>query len=140
MSKPESRLQRRIRKALRAEFGGFWYKMWGGPYMPRGIPDLCGVVSTPYQPRTNPGVKGRAVYVEVKQEDGEVSAVQVERMRELADAGAAVCVATSVDEALERVAELLAHPRSRFCLSCLSVLAPRLWAEPCPGPTLVHVL
>jgi len=121
MAKPESRLQRRMRRALQAEFGGFWYKVWGGPYQPAGIPDLCGVVQPFVDDHNRYRVPGRPVYVEAKMPDGEVSAVQVERVRELADAGAVVCVATTVEGAVECVRSLLLHPERRFCLHCMAV-------------------
>lgn len=106
----ETALQRRIRRALEAEFGGYWYKVWGGPFQPAGLPDLHGDV-----PRD--GV-ARSVWVEVKDpEDGEISAKQVARMRELMDAKAAVCVATSPEEAVEFVRLALAG--LRFCFTCL---------------------
>lgn len=90
--KKESRLQLRIRQALEREFqGSFFYKVHGGPFTPSGIPDLAGVVY------------GRSVFVEAKRPEGEVSRVQHRRIRQLGDAGAIVCVATSVDEAIEQV-------------------------------------
>lgn len=42
--KPESRLQARIRRALEREFGGWWFKVWGGPFQTAGVPDLVGTV------------------------------------------------------------------------------------------------
>lgn len=118
MSQPESRLQRRIRDALEREIGGYWYKVHGGPYQPKGLPDLCGVV------------RGRSCWVEVKMPDGEVSAVQVVRMRELMDAGAAVCVATTPDEAVEFVRVMLEHPHWRFCFRCMVPRVMYLDASP----------
>lgn len=125
MAGPESRLQRRIRKALQAEFGGFWYKVWGGPFQPKGLPDLYGVVRPPGTVTHPDGVttpkSGRPVHVEVKTSDGVISAVQIVRMRELADAGAAVCVATTPEDAVRSVRFLLQDDRARFCLNCNSV-------------------
>lgn len=90
--KHESRLQLRIRQSLETQFpGSFWYKVHGGPFTPSGIPDLAGVVY------------GRAVYVEAKEPDGTVSRIQRHRMKQLSDAGAIVCVATSVDEAITQI-------------------------------------
>lgn len=106
----ETSLQRRIRRALEAEFGGYWYKVWGGPFQPAGLPDLHG--DAPVD-----GV-ARSVWVEVKDpEDGEISAKQVARMRQLMDAKAAVCVATSPEEAVEFTRQALAG--LRFCFTCL---------------------
>lgn len=106
MSQPESRLQRRIRRALERELGGYWYKVHGGAYQPSGLPDLNGTV------------RGRSCWVEVKEPDGEVSPVQVSRMRQLADAGAAVCVATTPVEACAFTRLMIEQPQLRFCLVC----------------------
>lgn len=118
MAKAESRLQRRIRKALRAEFGGYWFKVWGGPFQPAGIPDLHGDFR-PHPDDPNRLHPGRSAYVEVKTDDGEISAIQVERMRELMDAGAIVCVATSPEEACEFVRLMVDDLQLRFCFGCL---------------------
>jgi len=45
--KPESKLQRRIKKALEREIGGFWRKVWGGPYQATFL-DLVGCVNGMY--------------------------------------------------------------------------------------------
>lgn len=42
MKQPETRLRVKIRKFVEKEFGGFWVKIWGGPFQEEGIPDyLC---------------------------------------------------------------------------------------------------
>lgn len=83
----ESGLQRRIRRALEAEFGGYWFKVWGGPFQPAGLPDLAGCV------------KGRAIFIEVKTKTGKVSPIQRRTMARLVEEGAIVGVATSAAEA-----------------------------------------
>lgn len=91
---PESRLQRKIRKALKAEYpDSVWWKVHGGPFTPAGIPDLAGVVY------------GRPIFLEVKMPGEEPSLVQRKRMRDLRRAGAIVAVVTSVDEAIAFLAE-----------------------------------
>lgn len=95
MSQPESRLQRRIRKALVKSVGGFWWKVWGGPFQPAGLPDLCGCVN------------GRFIALEVKRPGEEPSPVQRKRMRDLRSVGAIVAVVTSAEEAIEFVREAL---------------------------------
>jgi Holliday junction resolvase len=42
--KKESKLQRKIKKALINEFGGFWIKLHGGMFQKKGMPDLLGCV------------------------------------------------------------------------------------------------
>lgn len=42
--KAESRRQKKIRTTLEKEVGGWWKKIWGGPYQDGGIPDLLGCV------------------------------------------------------------------------------------------------
>lgn len=82
-------MQLKIRRALEREFGGYWWKVWGGPFQPAGIPDLCGIVG------------GRAVFVEVKMPKGKLRRSQELTMAKLIKEGQAiVCVAQSVAEAL----------------------------------------
>jgi len=95
VSQPESRLQRRIRKAVQRQFGGYWWKVHGGPFTPAGIPDLAGVVA------------GRAVFLEVKRPGEEASLVQRKRMRDLERAGAIVAVVHSVAEAIDAMTPLM---------------------------------
>lgn len=102
MSQPESRLQRRIRKALEREFpGSFWWKVHGGAYTRAGIPDLCGCV------------RGRHIALEVKRPDGTVSAIQRSTHRRLKRAGAAVAVVATPAEAIDVVHLALKRPRVR---------------------------
>lgn len=92
----ESGLQRRIRRALEAEFGGYWFKVWGGPFQPAGLPDLAGCVN------------GFAIYIEVKTKTGKVSEIQVRTMARLKAEGAIVGVATTAAEAFAIVRSGLA--------------------------------
>lgn len=64
MKKGESKLQRKIRRALEKEVGGFWFKVHGGPFQQVGLPDLLGCV------------QGLYITVEVKFLKGITSPVQ----------------------------------------------------------------
>jgi RecB family endonuclease NucS len=96
MSQPESRLQRRIRKALEIEYpGSVWLKYHGGAFTKAGVPDLLGVV------------EGRFVALEVKRAKGRVSPVQRVVQRRLKRAGAIVAVVRTPAEAIEVVEDAL---------------------------------
>ena len=92
MSQPEARLQRRIQKALRQQTGGFWFKVWGGPFQLAGLPDLIGCV------------RGRFFGLEVKRpKKGRVSEIQWDTLGKIQDEGGCAQVVTSPDEAIEAV-------------------------------------
>lgn len=113
----ETGLQRAIRRRLEEVLGGYWYKVWGGPYQPAGLPDLHGDVG------------GRSCWVEVKRPGEDPTEVQTRRMAQLSAAGAAVCVARSAAEAVDRVREAIDHPTWRFCVRC-ERCTPRLgWLQ-----------
>lgn len=102
MTQPESRLQRRIRKALQQEYpNSYWYKVHGGRYTPAGIPDLMGCVL------------GLMFSLEVKRPGHEASLVQLKRMRDLRRAGAIVATVTSPDEAIAAVRGWRPFPTQR---------------------------
>lgn len=63
------------------------YKMHGGPYSVRGLPDVLAIR------------RGRAYWMEAKRPGEEPTRVQVARMRELAAAGCSVAVVTSAADA-----------------------------------------
>lgn len=63
------------------------YKMHGGPYSVRGIPDVLVIKD------------GRASWMEAKRPGEEPTRIQESRMRELAGAGCAVTVVTSAADA-----------------------------------------
>lgn len=75
----------------------FFFKVHGGPYQAVGIPDLIGC----YQ--------GCFVAIEVKRPGKEPTSIQEAVMAKLRNAGAFVCVATSVDEAQQLIAEIDRH-------------------------------
>lgn len=88
-TQPESRLQRRIRAVLETKYpDSVWFKYHGGPLTRAGVPDLIGVV------------EGRACMLEVKTDDGEVSAIQRRVQSRLRSAGAIVGVVRTSREAI----------------------------------------
>jgi hypothetical protein len=96
--KPESRRQRRIRRALEKEVGGWWKKIHGGPFQAAGIPDLIGCVG------------GYFFAIEVKEpnepEASEVQRAQAERIREDGH-GAVKLGCETPEEAVDFVTRLL---------------------------------
>jgi hypothetical protein len=106
-TQPESRLQRKIREALEAEWPtSWWTKFHGGPFTKAGVPDLIGCVD------------GRMCALEVKMPDGEVSPVQRRRQAHLERAGAIVAVVTTADEAIDVVRRALTPPTLTPAQSC----------------------
>lgn len=94
---PEARLQRRIRKRLEREVGGFWFKTWGGPFGVGGIPDLIGCVY------------GRYFAFEVKTSKGVVSELQRQTMAWIRAAGGIACVVRTPREAVDVVREAMPY-------------------------------
>lgn len=72
---PEARLQRKIREALIREFGGWWVKIWGGPFQRKGTPDILGCV------------KGRFFAFEAKMPKGRLSDIQRQTIRDIRNQG-----------------------------------------------------
>lgn len=95
---------------MKARFGGYWYKVWGGPFQPAGIPDLCGIVD------------GRAVFLEVKRVGESPSRIQRTTMRRLSDEGAIVAVVHSVQEAHDVVRAGLSS--RTLCVTCSHLVVP----------------
>ncbi len=97
-AKPETRLQRRIRRALEKEVGGWWAKIYTGPFQEAGIPDLLGCVA------------GMFFALEVKMPGEEPSAIQVKTMRDIRkDGGAIARVVTSPEQAVRVVLNALSR-------------------------------
>lgn len=96
-TQPESRLQRRIRAAIEAEYpDSFWRKIHGGQFQ-AGIPDLVGCV------------EGCFFAFEVKTPTGrDASPLQKATMRKIRKAGGTSYVVKSTEEALEFIREALA--------------------------------
>jgi len=93
---PESRLQRKIRKALESAYpGSFWFKVHGGPFQKAGLPDLIGCV------------RGTFIALEVKMPGKEPTEVQRFVMSQILSAGGYAGYVTSVEEAIEAINRLM---------------------------------
>ncbi len=92
-TQPESRLQKRIQKALEKEFpGSFWRKIHGGMYQRAGIPDLLGCVGSFFI----------AIEVKCPGKEGTLTSLQGAVIKQIKSSGGIAFVATSVEEALHR--------------------------------------
>jgi len=99
--KPETRLQRRIQKALKEAFpGSWWFKVHGGPFQKAGVPDLIGCVA------------GLFFALEVKMPDEEPTKLQVLTMRKIREAGGISTTVETPEEAVAIVRAALAGPSS----------------------------
>lgn len=98
--KPETRLVRRIVKALKKEVGGWWAKIYVGPFQQAGIPDLLGCVD------------GLFFALEVKMPGEEPSDIQVKTMRDIRNEGGAIArTVTSPEQAVRVVLNALARAK-----------------------------
>jgi hypothetical protein len=88
--KSESKLQQRIQKALKAEFGrSMWIvKIHGGPFQKAGIPDLIGCVH------------GLFFGLEVKMPDGKLSRIQDFTLSDILKAGGIAAEVTTPEQAV----------------------------------------
>ena len=96
MSKgPETRLQQRIQKAIRKAYpNSFFFKHWGGPFSPAGIPDLIGCV------------EGLFFGLEVKlpnEKRSKTSDIQDETIADIVNAGGCAGVVRSPQDALRYI-------------------------------------
>jgi hypothetical protein len=99
--KPESRLQRRIKEALKKEFPrSLFVKAWGGLFQVKGLPDLIGCIG-PY-----------FVAVEVKTPDGKLTMYQNAMISAINDIGAIAVVAHSPEEAVNLIKSRLTSIRN----------------------------
>lgn len=91
--KRETRRQQKIQKLLRKEFGRdiWFFKVHGGPFQMAGVPDILGCL------------RGIFFGFEVKEEDGELSDIQIEVMWDIRRAGG---VARSIIDPQEAVSIL----------------------------------
>lgn len=96
MSQPETRLQRRIQRALREQFrGAFIRKIHVSEYQSTGLPDLLVIVH------------GYAILLEVKRPKKHPSAIQLNVMSKIRASGGASCVVRSPQEAVDVVRYVL---------------------------------
>ncbi len=98
---PESKLQAKIKKALKTEFGGKWVKLHGGPFQESGWPDIIGCC------------RGMFFGIEVKVPGGALDELQIETLKDLASEGACAIVVESIEQTLELVASHL--KRNAWC-------------------------
>lgn len=95
---PETRLQERIRRRLKATYGGWWFKVWGGPFQKAGIPDVIGCC------------QGLFFALEVKRGRNELEEIQKETIKDIIRDGKGIAAEVrSVEEALEIVRSGLAQ-------------------------------
>jgi len=88
MKQPETHLVVKMKDRLEAE-GGWWFKVHGGPFQRAGVPDIVGCY------------KGRFIGIEAKMPGNGPSAIQKYNLGLLAEAGARVGVAYTIQEALD---------------------------------------
>lgn len=87
--KPESRLQKKIQGALKGAFPrSLFFKIWGGPFQVKGLPDLIGFVD------------GRFIAIEVKMPNKNLTLYQEEMNSTINFLGAIAIVAHSPEEAI----------------------------------------
>ena len=104
---PESRLQKKIQDLLRKEVGGWWFKVWGGPFTPAGIPDLIGCVDGMFF----------ALEVKLPKKSSKPSAIQLETIRDIVmKGGGCATIVRSEEEAVEVVLTTLARAADRLRL------------------------
>lgn len=89
----EKRIVTKILKVLRED--GFWIKTHGGLFQRGGLPDVLGCF------------KGRFIGIEVKKPGEEASEIQKYTLKEIIKAGGIAGVATSVEEALEILNDII---------------------------------
>ena len=92
---PESRLQARIQNILRKQVGGYWVKIWGGPFQKAGVPDLLGCVD------------GCFFAFEVKTETGKATPLQLHTLDLIEQAGGCAHIVRSPEEAVNYVTSRL---------------------------------
>jgi len=90
--KKETRLQQRIRKKLKREVGGKWWKVHGSAFQEAGQPDLDGVVD------------GISFKFEVKIPlEGKPSELQLETLHEWREEGSIACIVETPEQAISLV-------------------------------------
>ena len=91
MKKPESKLQRHIRKELETKVGGFWFKVHGGIFQMPGLPDLIGCV------------EGLFMGLEVKRGSKEPTKLQQITIKLIRSQGGYASTVRSSEEAVRKV-------------------------------------
>lgn len=102
----ESKLQIRIRKILRKEVGGWWFKVWGGAFQQSGIPDIVGCVEGYFFAFEVKVPKGKS------NRKGEASEIQLSTIEDIQkDGGGVALVIYSPEEAVLAVSRRLEKAR-----------------------------
>lgn len=102
----ETKLQVRIRKVLRKEVGGWWFKVWGGPFQQTGIPDIIGCVEGSFFAFEVKVPKGKS------NKKGKASEIQLSTVEDIQkDGGGVALVIFSPDEAVHAVSKRLEKTR-----------------------------
>lgn len=101
MKKRETKRQQSIRRLLKKEVGGYWRKIWGGPFQQGGIPDIIGCV------------EGLFFGFEVKEPDGTVSRLQEDEIEEILDAGGVSAVIVEPEDAVRLVRKAISRAKAR---------------------------
>ena len=93
----EKRITKKMKELLKQRFGGFWFKVHGGPFQAAGIPDLIGCA------------EGCFIAIEVKRPErmDQVSTLQAVTLDQISRSGGLAFVACDPEEAVKRVAEYL---------------------------------
>ena len=89
--KAETRLSKKVKKALKRKFGGFWFKIHGNIFQLRGIPDLIGCV------------KGRFVAIELKIGKKKPKKIQYYMMKKIKENGGIVLWSNSCEDILNQL-------------------------------------
>lgn len=110
--KPESRRQRNIRAKLTERYGGKWFKVHGGPFQESGLPDLNGCLGFVHR-RSYGYPLGLYFVFEVKEPDGEPTAIQLEQLAEYRANGATAELVETPEEAFAAVDRTIAEAEAR---------------------------
>jgi len=94
--KNETALVTAMKKALKAELGGRWIKIHGGPYQEKGVSDILGCFN------------GRFVAIEVKMpgKEKKLTDLQERFLKQVEKAGGIAFMSTDIDEAIEKLKEV----------------------------------
>jgi len=104
LGKQETNLQKKIKKQLLNEFGGWWVKTHGDPFQRRGLPDLHGTIG------------GYSIWIEVKVpgREKELTDLQAETLRQISEEGGGLAfMSTSPEHAKETVKNFLQRRRRK---------------------------
>ncbi len=100
-TQPESRLQRRVRAALKEEWpDSWWFKVHGGPFQRAGIPDILGCLG------------GQFFGFETKTPEGKgPTPIQNYEMGKIATAGGIIAVIRRPIEVISVVRQAISLPK-----------------------------